>query len=78
MMPGRVNGKITAKQVRVVEESGDDLGVFFLGDALNLAKSRGEDLIEIDAREEPPLCRIMDYGKYRWQLQQAEKDREHD
>jgi len=78
MMPGRVNGKITAKEVRVVGESGDDLGVFCLADALSLAMSRGEDLIEIDAEEEPPLCRVMDYGKYRWQLQQGQEDRAHD
>jgi len=78
MMSGRVNGKISAKEVRIVDESGEELGVFCLADGLSLARSRGEDLIEIDAEEEPPLCRVMDYGKYRWQLQQSQKDRAHD
>jgi translation initiation factor IF-3 len=78
MMPGRINGEISAEEVRVIDERGEDLGVFSLADALSLARSRGEDLIEIDAEEEPPLCRVMDYGTYRWQLQQAQKDRAHD
>ena len=78
MMLGRVNGKISAKEVRIVDESGEDLGVFSLADALSLARGRGEDLIEVDPEEEPPLCRVMDYGKYRWQLQQAQKDRARD
>ena len=77
MLP-RINGKISAKQVRIVDESGNELGVFSLADALSLARSRGDDLIEIEAEEEPPLCRVMDYGKYRWQLQQAQNDRAHE
>jgi len=78
MMLPRINGKISAKQVRIVDESGNELGVFSLADALSLARSRGDDLIEIEAEEEPPLCRVMDYGKYRWQLQQAQNDRAHE
>ena len=78
MTEARVNGRISATRVRVVDEAGEDLGVFSLGDALNLAQSQSEDLIEIDSEEDPPVCQVMDYGKYRWRLQQREKDREHD
>jgi len=74
----RVNGKITAKKLHAIDDSGEDLGVLLLADALNLARSRGQDLIEIDAEAQPPLCMVVDYGKYRWQLQEAQKDRAHD
>jgi translation initiation factor IF-3 len=75
MTLARVNHRITAKEVRVIDKAGDDLGVFSLADALNLAVSRGEDLIEIGPEEKPPLCQVMDYGQYRWQMQ---RDRKHD
>jgi len=75
MIPTRVNGRIKAKEVRVVDKTGNELGVFPLADALNLARNRNEDLIEIGPDEEPPLCRVMDYGEYRWQLQQKQKGR---
>jgi translation initiation factor IF-3 len=78
MMRARVNGRITARVVRVIDEFGEELGVLTLSRALDLARSRGEDLIEVGPDDKPPLCQIMDYGKYSWQVQQARKDREHD
>jgi len=78
MTLARVNHRITAKEVRVIDKAGDDLGVFSLADALSLAMSRGEDLIEIGPEDAPPLCQVMDYGLYRWQLEQAQRDRQHD
>jgi len=78
MIQPRVNGTIKAKVVRVADKTDNHLGVFSLADALNLARSRGEDLIEIGPDEEPPLCKVMDFGEYRWQLQQIQKDRAHD
>ena len=78
MMQARVNGRITAREVRVIDDSGGELGVLALSQALDLARSRGVDLIEVGPDDTPPLCQIMDYGKFRWQLQQARKDREHD
>lgn len=76
MIYARVNGNITAKEVRVVDEDGNSLGILALKQALDLARSRGEDLIEIGPDDTPPLCQVMDYGKYRWRLQQARNDRE--
>ena len=78
MIQARVNGRIKVRKVRVVDKVGDALGVFRLPDALKLAQSRSEDLIEIGPEEEPPLCQVMDYGEYRWRLQQIERDRAHD
>ena len=78
MMPARVNGKITATQVRLIDDAGGELGVLTLERALDLARSRGEDLVEVGPDDTPPLCQLIDYGKYRWRLQQALEDRKHD
>ena len=70
----RVNGKIRAREVRVIGTDGKQLGVLPLGDALNLARAAGVDLVEIAANANPPVCRLVDYGKYRYE--QAKRDKE--
>jgi len=70
----RVNGKIRAREVRVIGIDGKQLGVLSLGDALNLARSNGVDLVEIAPTATPPVCRVVDYGKFRYE--QAKKDKE--
>lgn len=70
----RVNGKIRAREVRVVDDDGQQLGVLSLADAINLARSKGVDLVEVAANANPPVCRIVDYGKYRYE--QSKKDKE--
>jgi translation initiation factor IF-3 len=70
----RVNGKIRAREVRVIGVDGKQLGVISLGDALNQARSNGVDLVEIAANATPPVCRLVDYGKFRYE--QAKKDKE--
>ncbi len=70
----RVNGKIRAREVRVIGLEGKQLGILQLGDALNLARSSGVDLVEIAPNATPPVCRIVDFGKYRYE--QAKKDKE--
>ena len=70
----RVNGKIRAREVRVIGIDGKQLGVLPLGDALNLARAAGVDLVEIAAAAVPPVCRVVDYGKYRYE--QAKRDKE--
>jgi translation initiation factor IF-3 len=59
----RRNGKIRAREVRVLDESKQQLGVLPLGDAIRLAQAKGLDLIEIAPNATPPVCRIADYGK---------------
>jgi translation initiation factor IF-3 len=59
----RRNGKIRSREVRVLDENKQQLGVMPLGDAIRLAQSKGLDLIEIAANATPPVCRIADYGK---------------
>jgi translation initiation factor IF-3 len=70
----RVNGKIRAREVRVIAIDGKQLGVLPLGEALNLARSSGVDLVEIAANAVPPVCRVVDFGKFRYE--QAKKDKE--
>ena len=70
----RVNNKIRAREVRVIGENMEQLGVMGLNEALALARARGVDLVEIAATATPPVCRIVDYGKYRYE--QSKKDKE--
>lgn len=70
----RINGKIRAREVRVIGVDGKQLGVLPLNEALNQARANGVDLVEIAATANPPVCRLVDFGKYRYE--QAKKDKE--
>lgn len=70
----RRNGKIRAREVRVIDENRNQLGVMTLSEALRLAQSKGLDLIEIAATATPPVCRIVDYGKFRYEESKKDKD----
>jgi translation initiation factor IF-3 len=70
----RVNGKIRAREVRVIGVDGKQLGILSLSDALNQARANGVDLVEIAPTATPPVCRLVDYGKYRYE--QAKKEKE--
>ena len=69
----RRNGKIRAREVRVIDDDKQQLGIMTLGDALRIAQSKGLDLIEIAATATPPVCRIVDYGKFRYEESKKEK-----
>ncbi len=60
----RLNEEIDAPQVRLVSDEGEQLGVVSIEEALNIAAEADKDLVEVAAQAEPPVCRIMDYGKY--------------
>jgi translation initiation factor IF-3 len=70
----RVNGKIRAREVRVIGVDGKQLGVLSLGEALTMARANAVDLVEIAPNATPPVCRLVDYGKYRYE--QAKRDKE--
>lgn len=70
----RVNNKIRAREVRVIGENQQQLGVMSLNEALAMARQKGVDLVEIAATANPPVCRLVDYGKFRYE--QAKKDKE--
>jgi len=64
----RVNQQIRAREVRLVDADGGQLGVVSLQAALKVADERGLDLMEVAANVTPPVCKILDFGKYRYQI----------
>jgi translation initiation factor IF-3 len=68
---------IRVPEVRVIGQEGDQFGILATADALQMAEEQGLDLVEVAPNEKPPVCRIMDFGKYKYQqskrLQQAKK-----
>jgi len=65
----RINGEITAPQVRLVGEEAEQLGIVPVAEALRLAEERNVDLVEIAPTAQPPVCKLMDYGKFRYREQ---------
>jgi translation initiation factor IF-3 len=70
----RINNRIRAPQVRLIDDEGGQLGIVQLREALAIAEERGLDLMEVAPNAVPPVCRIVDYGKFRYE--QTKKDRE--
>jgi translation initiation factor IF-3 len=70
----RANREITAREVRLIDENGEMLGIFTSQAALTLAINKGLDLIEISPNAEPPVCKITDFGKYKYELQKKMHD----
>lgn len=70
----RINGDIRAKEVRVISSTGEMLGVMPPQKALLLAEEEDLDLVEISPGAVPPVCKIMDYGKYRFEQMKREKE----
>ena len=68
-----INNFIRAKEVRVIDEKGEQLGVMDIFAAIDLAKERSLDLIQVTEKVDPPVCKIGDYGKYVYSLQKKEK-----
>lgn len=62
----RVNEEIRASQVRLVDENGSMIGIVPLAEALKIAREKGLDLLEVAPEANPPVCRILDYGKYKY------------
>ncbi len=70
----RVNGKIRAREVRVIDGEQKNLGVMALGEAITLARSKGVDLVEVNPNATPPVCRLVDFGKFRYEQAKREKE----
>jgi translation initiation factor IF-3 len=69
----RANEKIRAKNVRVIDENGANLGIMPLYEALKLARNRDLDLVEVNPNADPPVCKILDYGRFKYELKKKEK-----
>ncbi|MDR3331224.1 MAG: translation initiation factor IF-3 [Synergistaceae bacterium] len=70
----RVNSEIRTSEVLLIDDQGNKLGVIPTPEALRLAEERDLDLVEVAPLAHPPVCRILDYGKYRFQQQKRDKD----
>ncbi len=70
----RVNEKIRASQIRVISDEGEQLGIMTPEDAMREAEKQGLDLVEVAPKATPSVCRIMDYGKYRYQQSKRVKE----
>jgi len=69
-----INERIFDKEVRLIDEKGAQLGVMSKADAQRIADFRNLDLVNISPTAKPPVCKIMDYGKYRFEMQKKEKE----
>ena len=69
-----INGQIRDKEVRVIGENGDQLGIMPIREAMHLAQEAELDLVKIAPKAQPPVCKIIDYGKYRYELARKEKE----
>ena len=65
----RVNHKIISNEVQLITHEGENIGIVPIGEAINRAQEVGLDLIEIAPNVKPPVCKIIDYGKYKYELQ---------
>ncbi|MAH26267.1 MAG: translation initiation factor IF-3 [Opitutae bacterium] len=72
----RKNDKIRAREVRVIGSDGEMLGVMPPEEALKVAKSEGLDLVEVAASARPPVCRILEFGKYKYELSKNKRNKE--
>jgi translation initiation factor IF-3 len=70
----RINERIRVREIRVIDDAGQQLGIMPPPQALILAKQKGLDLVEISPNAVPPVCRIMDYGKYQYQEQKRARE----
>ncbi|MCI0487537.1 MAG: translation initiation factor IF-3 [Blastocatellia bacterium] len=70
----RVNERIRVREIRVIDEDGSQVGIMSPQEALSIARSKGLDLVEVAPQARPPVCRIINYGK--WQYEQKKKAKE--
>jgi translation initiation factor IF-3 len=72
--PVRVNERIRIREVRLIDENGKQIGVIPTRDALETARERGLDLVEVQPNAVPPVCRLMDYGRFRYEESRKERE----
>lgn len=70
----RINEEITAKEVRLIDAEGEQAGIVSTRDAQNMADEAGLDLVEISPNAEPPVCKVMDYGKFLFEKAKIQKE----
>lgn len=69
----RVNRQIKAKEVRLIDANGEQVDIMTLKNALLMAQEKSLDLVEVNPNTKPPVCKLLDYGKYRYELSKKER-----
>ena len=69
-----INEEITFSEVRVIDSDGSQLGILSIADAIEAAYAKDLDLVAVSPNANPPVCKIMDYGKYRFEIAKREKE----
>lgn len=70
----RINEMIRVREVRLIDEQGEQSGVMTTVDALALAQEKGLDLVEVSPNANPPVCKLMDYGKYKFEMDKKNRE----
>ena len=70
----RMNERIRAREIRVIGEDGEQFGILSVSEAIALANEKGLELVEISPNATPPVCKIMDYGKFKYEKTKKEKE----
>lgn len=70
----RVNERIRVREIRVIDEDGSQIGIMSPQEALEIARGKGLDLVEIAAQAQPPVCRIINFGKYQYEQKKKQKE----
>ncbi len=70
----RINRQIKAKEVRLIDEMGKQVGIVPIEEALKIAEERDLDLVEIAPQAKPPVCKILDFGKFKYEMQKKERE----
>ncbi|WP_455936455.1 translation initiation factor IF-3, partial [Haemophilus sp.] len=72
--PNRINDEIRVKEVRLIDQDGEQAGIVSIQQALDMAEQAALDLVEISPNAEPPVCRIMNYGKFLYEKSKTVKE----
>ncbi|MGB8951845.1 MAG: translation initiation factor IF-3 [Candidatus Aminicenantales bacterium] len=72
--PHKINEMIQAREIRVIDEEKKQVGILSFSEALDLARQKGMDLVEIAPQADPPVCRIMDYGKFLYEIHKRDHE----
>ncbi|HOG47995.1 MAG TPA: translation initiation factor IF-3 [Anaerolineae bacterium] len=70
----RLNQEIRAREIRLIDETGKQLGIYPVREAMQIADEKGLDLVEVAPNANPPVCRLMDYGKYLYERTKKERE----
>jgi translation initiation factor IF-3 len=70
----RINDDIRVREVRLIDQDGEQAGIVLTADAMNMARELGLDLVEVSPQARPPVCKLLNYGKYKYELEKKSRE----